>query len=217
MTNPSSAYTDLANALGPYLDAVDNAIHVDGDDEIHSIAAKAAPVNADVIVIEDSADSWAKASATILSLPVFHYSVDGEIALIDVKATPVAADYMLIEDSADSEAKKSITIGTIPVASAQVAKGIREIANDGAVALATTDGAIIIADSTTGTKAITTASSHAGQQVSIRLVLCTGNSYTLALVAGTLTFNAAGEGALIVRNGANSGWLVAQLFGATIV
>jgi hypothetical protein len=85
------------------------------------------------------------------------------------------------------------------------------------VALVTTDNTIIIADSTTGTKSITTVSSHAGQQIVIRLVLCTGNSYTLALVSGTLTFNAAEEGAIITRNAANDGWLVAMLNGATIV
>lgn len=132
-------------------------------------------------------------------------------------ATPLAADVIVYEDESDDWNKKSSTIGAIPVASAQVAKGIREIANDGAVALVTTDNTIIIADSTTGNKAITTVSSHAGQPIWIRLVACTGNSYTLALVAGTLTLNAANETALIVRNGANTGWLVGCLVGATIV
>ena len=99
----------------------------------------------------------------------------------------------------------------------QVTQGIREIASDGAVALADTDATIIVAASASGAKAITTASSFAGQHVWIRLVAASGGSYTLALVSGTLTFNAANETALIVRNAANTGWLAGCLVGATIV
>jgi hypothetical protein len=217
MSLPNDMYQDLAAQLDPYIGEEDTAIHDNVANEIHAITAKATPVNADELLIEDSAAAWAKKSITITSLPVIHRSVNSEISAVAAKASPIAADYLLIEDSAASNAKKSITIGTLPVAAAQVARGIREIANDGAVALVSTDDTIIIANSTTGTKSITTSSSYAGQIITIRLVLCTGNSYTLALVSGTLTFNAAEEGAIIVRNAANSGWLVSMLNGATIV
>jgi hypothetical protein len=180
---------------------------------VTGLAAKAQPTVSDKIAIEDAADSAAMKESTVQSL----FSSVGWITGLAAKATPTGSDKLVIEDAADSATPKEATISSIPIASAQVAKGCREIANDGAVALVTTDNTIIIADSTTGAKAITTVSSHAGQQVVIRLVLCTGNSYTLALVSGTLTFNAAEEGAIIVRNAANDGWLVAMLNGATIV
>jgi hypothetical protein len=45
------------------------AIHDNVVDEIHQIADKALPVAADEVVIEDSADAWAKKRATIESLP----------------------------------------------------------------------------------------------------------------------------------------------------
>jgi hypothetical protein len=201
------------------------AIHVNVAGEIEGIDAKATPVTADLLLIEDSAGGFAKAKITIGDLPAqagadstaVHVDVAAEISAISAKANPEAADFLLIEDAADSDAKARITIGTIPVAQAQVASGIREIANDGAVALLNTDTTVIIADSTTGVKAITTTSSYAGQRISIRLQLATGNSYTLAVQEGTLTFDGAGEEAVIVRNAADDAWLVALLLTATIV
>jgi hypothetical protein len=181
---------------------------------VTGLAAKATPTVSDKLAIEDAADSAAMKESTILQV----CSAATLVSSLTAKATPIGADLIRIDDTAASNVAKKITIASMPIAAAQVAKGIREIANDGAVALVTTDDTIIIADSTTGNKAITTVSSHIGQQIVIRLVLCTGNSYTLALVSGTLTLNAAEEGAIIVRNGANDGWLVAGLLGgATIV
>lgn len=222
-------YDDLREKMAPFMGGMDStAIHVDEDGEIDGIDAKATPVTGDVLVIEDSEDSNAKKKITIGDLPAqdgadsaaIHDDTAGEIMAVTLKAAPVAADEILIEDSESDPvgAKKSATIGSLPIAQAQVASGIREIAGDGAIALADTDSAIIIADTETGTKAITTASSYPGQQISIRLVAATGNSYTLELAdATTLTFDGAGEQAVIVRNAADTGWLVALLLDATIV
>ena len=129
-------------------------------------------------------------------------------------ATPVAADQLAFYDVSAGEMGKT-TIGTLPIAQAQVTKGYRAISNDGAIAIVTTDHTIIIANSTTGTKAITTASSHTGQVVNFRLKLCTGNSYTLAVTGGALTMNAPEEAPVVVWTGA--AWEVVSLNGATIV
>ena len=65
--------------------------------------------------------------------------------------------------------------------------------------------------------ASSTTSRFAGQSVCIRLVAASGGSYTLAVQGGTLTLDAAGDGAIIVRNAADSAWLAIPLNGATIV
>ena len=46
-----------------------NAIHVGTAAEIAAIAVKSAPVGADVVVIEDSADGWAKKQVTLSTVP----------------------------------------------------------------------------------------------------------------------------------------------------
>lgn len=75
--------------------------------------------------------------------------------------------------------------------------------------------------STTGAKAILTDTSgddavQVGQTVHISVpATCSGGSYTLALVTGTLTLNAVGEGATVMRTSA--GWVCVGLGSATIV
>jgi hypothetical protein len=66
-------------------------------------------------------------------------------------------------------------------------------------------------NATTGTVVISTTSSVAGQRIFIRAATVAGGSYTLAVTGGTLTFNSAGEAAMIQRNAANSAWLVVSL------
>jgi len=107
--------------LGDFPGGVDpTAVHDDTAGEIAAVALKAAPVSADLLLIEDSAATNAKKRVTIGSLPTgadadaIHDNVSGEIAAVAAKATPVAADYLLIEDSAATNAKKSITLGDLP-------------------------------------------------------------------------------------------------------
>ena len=108
--------------------------------EIAAFAAKAAPIAADILVIEDSADANKKKSITIGTLPAaapaahaiggalhtadtlahlkskvsapdtLMSSDAGEIAAFAAKAAPIAADLLVIEDSADANKKKNITI-----------------------------------------------------------------------------------------------------------
>jgi len=105
--------------------------------EISAIAAKAVPITADLLLIEDSADSNNKKSITIGTLPAAApashalagalHSADtitnlntklsdgdvistkaGEIAAITEKTSLAAGDMFLIEDSADSNNKKRL-------------------------------------------------------------------------------------------------------------
>lgn len=93
-----------------------NAIHVNVGGEINGIAVKAAPVAADIVVIEDSAALWVKKKVALdgADTTAIHDNVAAEINAVAVKAVPIAADLLLIEDSAAANAKKKITIGTLP-------------------------------------------------------------------------------------------------------
>jgi len=95
-----------------------NAVHVNVSGEINGVALKATPVSADIVLLEDSADSYSKKKATVMSLPTtdsdaIHQSVGSEIQGITLKGTPISADILVIEDSADSFSKKRATIGSI--------------------------------------------------------------------------------------------------------
>jgi hypothetical protein len=93
--------------------------------------------------------------------------------------------------------------------------GYRSIASDGALALAAADRIVLLAASASGTKAATMTATHAGHKVLVRLVAASGGAYTLAVTGGTITLDAANEGAIVVYDGA--AWqLVALLGGATI-
>jgi len=97
-----------------------DAIHDNIAGEITAIAEKASPVGADVILVEDSADSDNKKKVQITNLPggtdaaAIHDNVASEISAITVKGTPVDADFLVIEDSAAANVKKHITLGTLP-------------------------------------------------------------------------------------------------------
>lgn len=96
------------------------AIHDNIAAEINAIAAKASPVGADVIIIEDSAASFAKKKVTITNLPggadadAIHDNVAAEISVITEKVSPIGADLIIIEDSAASNAKKRVKLSNLP-------------------------------------------------------------------------------------------------------
>ncbi len=109
------------------------------------------------------------------------------------------------------------TVTPIGDAAAADENTVLEVASDVAVAITYDVRSIVLADSTTGDKAITTPSANPGQMIDIRLVALGGaSSYTLAVVGGALTFNAAAEYARVVRTAAGT-WVVLLLSGATIV
>jgi len=79
---------------------------------IEGLTNKTIPVEADVLLIEDSGASWVKKYTTISALPVFHKDIAGEIDALTQKTSIVDADVSLIEDSAASFAKKMVLEST---------------------------------------------------------------------------------------------------------
>ena len=107
----------LTSSSGGNTDA--NAIHDNVASEISAITEKTNPVDADLLLIEDSEASNAKKKVQIGSLDAndsdaIHDNVAGEITAVSLKASPNNSDVILIEDSEDSSNKKRITIGTLP-------------------------------------------------------------------------------------------------------
>ena len=99
---------------------IDNSEIVNNLD-IDSLTEKTTPVSADILIIEDSADSNNLKKVQMTNLPggadsdAIHDNVAGEISTVTEKTTPVSADLLLIEDSAASNVKKSIQIGNLPI------------------------------------------------------------------------------------------------------
>ena len=98
------------------------AIHDNVASEISAVTEKVTPISADLLIIEDSADSNNKKKIQIGNLPssgggdadAIHDNVAGEIDAITLKGTPTGSDKLLIEDAADSNNKKSIAISSLP-------------------------------------------------------------------------------------------------------
>jgi len=95
-----------------------SAIHDDVDGEIAAITEKVAPIEADLILIEDSDASNAKKYIEIGNLPggiaeAIHSDVANEITAITAKEILDAADELLLEDSANSFNKKAVTAANI--------------------------------------------------------------------------------------------------------
>jgi len=96
------------------------AIHKATSAEISAITEKTVPVSGDVLLIEDSAASYAKKRLTIGNFPggldttALHKATSAEISAMTEKTVPVSADLLVIEDSAASNAKKKVQIGNLP-------------------------------------------------------------------------------------------------------
>ncbi len=99
-----------------------SAIHDNVSAEIDAITEKVTPVNADLIVIEDSAAANVKKKAQIGNIPgisnAIHDNVAAEIDSIAEKGTPVSGDLIIIEDSAAANVKKKVQIGNLPTTDA---------------------------------------------------------------------------------------------------
>jgi len=129
ITDGSSEYAGIAlGSLGFVYtlikyDGIDtSAIHTDEASEISGLTEKVAPVSADKLVIEDSADSNNKKYVQVANLPAgsatdtnaIHKNVNNEIAPLTNKTTPADDDVVLGEDSGGSVwSKIRITWGNI--------------------------------------------------------------------------------------------------------
>ena len=181
---------------------------------VTGLTAKTTPVAADLLPVEDSADSLAMKKSTLAQL----FAASALISPLTAKATPIGADLLVINDTAASNAAKKVAINTLPILQAQVSSVLLVPAADAAVAILDTTGGIQLTVTGAGNTAITTTSSYAGQVINLFAVaVAGGGSYTLALNTGTLTLNATGESAVVMRNTANTQWFCCGLSGATIV
>lgn len=136
-----------------------DAIHDNVAGEIAGIAEKVSPVGADLIVIEDSADSNNKKRVQIMNLPggadadAIHDNVAGEIVAIAEKTAPVANDEIVAEDSEAANAKASIKLSNVAKAldvndlgTKQFHDDTLEIRNPGDTFSYTVRGGAIVAD-----------------------------------------------------------------------
>jgi hypothetical protein len=165
------------------------------------------------IVNEDGVIRWALRIAEDADIELVRFDTDG-----------VEQEDVLVIDSTTGNLALVSDLGITGSLSVSGENDVayRALANDAACEIGRSDagGVIELLNTTTGNKAITTDTSGAnavalGQEVTIFLTAATGNSYTLALSTGTLTFNAALECAKVVRT--SLGWNVVSLNGATIV
>lgn len=131
--NPSGNAPQLIiEVFDTYITTDADAIHDNVAGEIHAVTAKGTPVGADELLLEDSADSWAKKRVTLSSLPAgtddaaIHDDTAGEIAAVTEKASPVSADLILIEDSEAANAKKRVQVGNLPGGSGTDADAIHD-------------------------------------------------------------------------------------------
>lgn len=147
-----------------------NAVHVNAAGEINGITEKSSPVSADIVIIEDSADSNNKKKVQIGNIEgtdadAIHDNVASEISAISEKASPVSGDLILIEDSADSNNKKKIQIGNIPVNADNITDG-------------STNAAITLTQETNFTSAYTHVSSNGSDHTYIDQDVTSGSAPT---------------------------------------
>lgn len=194
---------------------------IDGGSSI-VVAAREAMAFVATAVSAAGAVTWRVLSQTLTAggdPTAIHVNVAGEIHAITAKAVPVAADEIVGEDSAASWAKKRFTLGSLPVTQAQVSSVVLQPAADAAVEIdATVAGVQLTVSAASPVVISTNANCYPGQKVHLFAVaVAGGGSYTLALDVGTLTLNATGEGAVVMRNAGDTAWVCVGLSGATIV
>lgn len=100
-----------------------NAVHVNAAGEISTVTEKVTPASADLLLIEDSADSNNKKRVQVGNLPgggggtdvnAVHVNVAGEINGLTEKTYIAATDQILLEDAADSFNKKRCRADNLP-------------------------------------------------------------------------------------------------------
>jgi len=209
MAGSGSIYEDLTNLMG---DDIVDSLEPGGDDPLAHAMGSALHVAGTLAELNTKVSDATLDTSTAQRTPL-----GTGMAALTAKATPLGADILAIADTAAANVSKKVTIDTLPIASSQVTSAMLDIASDGACAILDTTCAIRLQASASGAKSITTTSSYPGQVIPIFLLAASGGSYTLPLDSGTLTLDAASECAVIVRNAADTAWIVVGLTGATIV
>jgi len=93
-------------------DTDDEAIHDNVVGEINAIAAKATPVDADILLIEDSAASWAKKKVTIVNL-LATVSGSGASDFLDLDDTPASYSGQAGKSAVVNQAENALEFVTV--------------------------------------------------------------------------------------------------------
>src|SRR4030042_5284180 len=92
----------------------ENSIHKSTSAEINSIPLKSSPISSDIVIIEDSENSWSKKKAPYpiggggTDPNAVHLNVSNEFSTLDIKENPVFEDAIIIEDSQAGMVKKQV-------------------------------------------------------------------------------------------------------------
>lgn len=101
--------------------------------QINTTTAKGTPVDADKLLLSDSAASWVAKSFTIANLKALIFSAWGVLVAAGTgKTTPVDADVMAIGDSAASNATKKLTMANLKAYVAETVTTIGALINGAA-------------------------------------------------------------------------------------
>jgi hypothetical protein len=158
--------------------------------------------------------------------------VGGSVNVVTVSAGAFA-DYIQDPDTLELAATATLDVAYLSVGWQLVAVGsdtvwmidsplepppqVTKPTADAAVAITRRTGGLQLRVTTAANVAITTTSAKRGQLLHLfALSVAGGGSYTLALDVGTLTLNATGESAVVMRTDADA-WMCVGLSGATIV
>lgn len=230
----------FAVTLPPLSDAYDGNGHgriirvlldVDGGDV--TVEEATADGGSTLATLDDAGDSVELQAVSATAWKRIHPAADvGDGSITTAKLAADAVDgTKLADDAVDSEHYTDGSIDNVHLAddavdSAEIADGAidpvhlattryRAVAEDGALALGATDYFMELTSSASGAKAATKTATHQGHEVTVLLFARSGGSYTLACnqygSSGTVTLDAAGEGARLIYSG--SAWELVELLG----
>lgn len=116
VTVSSANITQAGSMTSSHVNALNASLRTNAPGQIVGLTEKTTPVAADVLLIEDSADSNNKKRVRYDNLEAhdpdaFHDNVSQEFAMVPAKATPTYNDQIIIEDSEDSFNKKRVSFG----------------------------------------------------------------------------------------------------------
>jgi hypothetical protein len=136
-------------------------------------------------------------------------TVDDALDTLDSLKAPKASPTLTGTPAAPTAAVGTSTTQLASTEFAMRAVGLAvSVAEDAAAAILNTTAALYLVSTTTGSKEIAVTSQRANQRVEIRLVAATGGDYHITSAEGLHTLDAAGDALVLVRDAADSAWLV---------
>jgi hypothetical protein len=136
-------------------------------------------------------------------------TVDDALDTLDSLKAPKASPTLTGVPAAPTAAVGTSTTQVSTTAFTMQAVGLAvSVASDGAAAILNTTASLYLAETTTGSKEIAVTSRRANQRVEVRLVAASGGDYHITSAEGLHTLDAAGDALVLVRDAADSAWLV---------